>query len=631
MREWDSERMKFVVAGTAGHIDHGKTVLVRALTGIDTDRLEEEKRRGISIDLGFAHLDLPPAIRIGLVDVPGHERFVKNMLAGVGGIDLVLLVVSAAESIQPQTREHFDICRLLGIPRGVVALTKADLAPAELLEVSRQEVGRLVAGSFLETAPIVPVSAVTGAGLDELRRALAEVAGQVPPRNADGHFRLPIDRVFAVRGFGTVVTGTLVSGSIGAGDEVEAYPLGLRLRVRGVEVHGSKTGRAVAGQRSALNLANVEAAQLRRGVVLSEPGRFQAVRQVDCRLQLLAGAAALKHRAPVHFHAGTAEIEAEARLLDGAARLEPGSAAYARLVLREPALLLPGDRFVIRRFSPVVTIGGGVVVDGSGRRYRRGESAAERLNVLAGADRAKRLALLVRESPFGAGVSQLVAATGLTAGEIRAAAAEVSLETAGDARDWYLDRAWREAESARLEETVRRFHREQPMLPGVALHDLRAGGWRDAPGWVFGAVLAGAAGVEVVGETARLGGRAPVLAADEIRARETIERAFRAAALAVPAAKEVLAACGMAPARARTLLEMLIKEKRLVRIDAELIFHSTAIADLCRMLAARRPARFSVAAFKEWTGVSRKYAIPLLEYLDRNRVTRREGNERLIL
>ncbi|MGP8245175.1 MAG: selenocysteine-specific translation elongation factor [Bryobacteraceae bacterium] len=625
--------MKFVVAGAAGHIDHGKTALVRALTGIDTDRLEEEKRRGISIDLGFAHLDLPPAIRIGLVDVPGHERFVKNMLAGVGGIDLLLLVVSAVESVQPQTREHFDICRLLGIPRGIVALTKADLASPELLEVSRQEVLRLVAGSFLEAAPIVPVSAVTGAGLDELRRALAAVAEEVPRRNSGGHFRLPVDRVFAVRGFGTVVTGTLVSGSVGAGDEVEAYPLGLRLRVRGVEVHGSKTGRAVAGQRTALNLAKVEASELRRGVVLSEPGRFQAVRQVDCRLQLLASAGALKHRAPVHFHAATAEIEAEVRLLDGdgAARLEPGGTAYARLVLREPALLLPGDRFVIRRFSPVITIGGGTVVDASGRRYRRGESAAERLNVLAGADPASRVALLVRESPFGMGVVQLVAATGLTAAEIAAAAGLASLETTGDAKDWCLDGAWRRAESARLAEMVRRFHHEQPLLPGIALHDLRAGGWHDAPGWVFGAVLAGAAEVEVAGEIARLRGRAPVLAADETRARERIERAFRDAALAVPALSEVLAGCGLAPARARTLLEMLIREKRLIRIDSELIFHTEVMEGLCRMLAARRPARFSVAAFKEWTGVSRKYAIPLLEYLDRNRVTRREGNERLIL
>jgi selenocysteine-specific elongation factor len=299
--------------------------------------------------------------------------------------------------------------------------------------------------------------------------------------------------------------------------------------------------------------------------------------------------------------------------------------------LREPALLLPGDAFVIRRFSPVVTIGGGVVVDASGHRYRRGESAAERLNILADAEPAQRLALLVRESPFGAGISQLVAATGLAAAEIRAAAAEASLETAGDARDWYLDRAWRTAESARLVESVRRFHREQPMLAGIPLHDLRAGGWRDAPSCVFDLVLAGAAGVEVGGEIVRLGGRAPVLAAEEIRARETIEHAFRTAALAVPAVGEVLAACGVAPARARTLLEILVKEKRLVRIDAELVFHSASIADLCRMLAARRPARFSVADFKQWTGVSRKYAIPLLEYLDRSRVTRREGNQRLIL
>ncbi|MGA2148858.1 MAG: selenocysteine-specific translation elongation factor [Bryobacteraceae bacterium] len=624
--------MKYVIAGTAGHIDHGKTALVRALTGIDTDRLEEEKRRGISIDLGFAHLDLPPGIRVGLVDVPGHERFVKNMLAGVGGIDLVLLVVSAVESIQPQTREHFDICRLLGMERGIVALTKADLASPEVLEVCRQEVRRLVAGSFLETAPMVPVSAVTGSGLDGLRRAIATVADRVKPRNSSGHFRLPVDRVFAVRGFGTVVTGTLVSGSIGAGDEVEAYPLGLRLRVRGVEVHGSKTDRAVAGQRTALNLAKVEASQLHRGVVLSAPGLFQAVSQVDCRLQLLSGAGPLKHRAPVHFHAGTAEIEAEARLLDGAAQLEPGGTAYARLMLREPALLLPGDSFVIRRFSPVVTIGGGVVVDATERRHRRGERARDRLHVLAGANRAKRIELLVRESPFGGAISQLVAATGLTAAEIRAAAAEAeSLEPAGDAKDWYLDRAWREAESARLADLVRRFHHEQPMLSGIALHDLRAAGWRDAPDWVFDAVLAGAGEVEIAAQTARLRGRAPALAADEIEARETIERAFRKAGLAVPAVGEVLAGCGLAPARARTLLEMLLKEKRLVRVDAELIFHAAALEDLCRQLAARRPARFTLAAFKEWTGVSRKYAIPLLEYLDRHRVTRREGNERLLL
>ena len=311
--------MKNIIVGTAGHIDHGKTALVKALTGIDADRLEEEKRRGITIDLGFAHLELTPALRLGFVDVPGHERFIKNMLAGVGGIDLVLFMVAADESIKPQTREHFDICRLLGIRRGIIALTKADLVDDDILGLVRLEVEELVAGSFLEGAPMVPVSSVTGAGLEELRRELKRVATEIGEKDAAGYFRLPIDRVFSVKGFGTVVTGTLISGSVAKEQEVEVYPGGRKLRVRGVQVHGSAAGRARAGQRTAVNLADIEPAELTRGDVLSEPGRFHAVKQIDCRLDLLASAKPFKHRAPVHFHSGTAEIEAEVRMLEGTA------------------------------------------------------------------------------------------------------------------------------------------------------------------------------------------------------------------------------------------------------------------------------------------------------------------------
>ncbi|HXA49830.1 MAG TPA: selenocysteine-specific translation elongation factor, partial [Candidatus Acidoferrum sp.] len=288
--------MKNIVVGTAGHIDHGKTALVKALTGIDADRLEEEKRRGITIDLGFAHLDLTPSLRLGFVDVPGHERFVKNMLAGVGGIDLVLFVVAADESIKPQTREHFDICRLLGIPRGLVALTKSDLVDEDILGLVRLEVEELAAGSFLQGAPIVPVSSVTGAGLDELRRELVRASALVPEKNAAGPFRLPIDRVFSIRGFGTVTTGTLISGSVARDQEVELYPAGRRLRVRGVQVHGAASERAVAGQRTAINLSDIEPAELARGNVLSEPRRFQPVTHIDARLDLLPSAKPLKHR-----------------------------------------------------------------------------------------------------------------------------------------------------------------------------------------------------------------------------------------------------------------------------------------------------------------------------------------------
>src|ERR1043166_2515541 len=363
--------MKHVIIGTAGHIDHGKTARVRALTGIDADRLEEEKRRGITIDLGFAHLQLTPALRVGFVDVPGHERFVKNMLAGVGGIDLVLFVIAADESIKPQTREHFDICRLLEIPRGVVAVTKSDLVDPEILGLVRLEVEELVAGSFLQSAPIVPVSSATGEGLEDLRRELARVAMAAPEKNPRGYFRLPVDRVFSVKGFGTVVTGTLISGAVEKEQEVELFPAARRLRVRGVQVHGSTASRAAAGERTALNLAAIEPGEMTRGDMLGAPGRFRAVRLLDCRLNLLSSAKPLKHRAPLHFHSGTAEIEAEVRFLDGRAMLEPGATAYARIVLRDTALLLPGDRFIIRKFSPVVTIGGGVVLDTGGFRYRK--------------------------------------------------------------------------------------------------------------------------------------------------------------------------------------------------------------------------------------------------------------------
>jgi len=622
--------MKHIIVGTAGHIDHGKTALVKALTGIDADRLAEEKRRGITIDLGFAHLDLTSSLRLGFVDVPGHERFVKNMLAGVGGIDLVLFVVAADESIKPQTREHFDICRLLEIPRGVIALTKSDLVDADLLELVRLEVEELAAGSFLEGAPVVPVSSVTGAGLDDLRRELARVAAAAGEKDASGHFRLPVDRVFSVKGFGTVATGTLISGSVVREQEVEVYPAGRRLRVRGVEVHGEHTGRAVAGQRTAVNLADIEPGELARGDVLSEPGRFRAGKLLDCRLDLLRSAKPLKHRAPVHFHSGTAEIEAEVRLLHGAAALQPGGRAYARIVLREPALLLPGDRFIIRMFSPVVTIGGGMVVDNGGRRYRKGEDAAARLDVLASGDAAARVGLLVREAPFGMSVDELVARTGLAERAIRDAAVKAGLLEMPQ-HGWFADRAWFQSTGARLVRTVREYHRAHPLQPGMPRQDLRSRELPEAPPFLLDALLASLKELVAQGEIVRLRSHTVVLKRDEEQARAAIESAFETAGLTVPAVAEVLAKSGVEPARARTLMQILLREKCLLRAGDELVFHHSALEKLRAFLAERRGQRFNVGTFKEWTGVSRKYAIPLLEFLDREHVTRREGEERVVL
>lgn len=622
--------MKNIIVGTAGHIDHGKTALVRALTGIDTDRLEEEKRRGISIDLGFAHLDLAPDLRVGFVDVPGHERFVKNMLAGVGGIDLVLLVIAAEESIKPQTREHFDICRLLGIPKGILVLTKADLVDREILELVRLEAEEFVAGSFLEGAPAVAVSSVTGEGLDELRRVLAEMAAAVPAKDSSRHFRLPVDRAFSMRGFGAVVTGTLVSGSVARDQEIEAHPGGRRLRVRGLQVHGQAVERALAGQRTALNLAGAEPSELPRGTVLTEPGLFSATRVIDCELELLPSAKPLKHRAPVHFHAGAAEVEAEVRMLDGRESLGPGERAHARLLLRDPLLLLPGDRFIIRMFSPVVTIGGGVVVDITGHRYRRGERASERLGILGSGAPEDRIALLVRESRYGLALTEIIGRTGLLRAEIeKAAQAEgfVFLQP----QDWLLDREWFHAEAARLAAALKAFHAQNPLQPGMSRQELKSRELPDAPPFLLDALIERSAGIVSEGEAVRLAAHKVVLREDEEQALEAIERAFVAAGLAVPSTGEVLAKSGVEPARARSLLQILIRRRKLFKLGDDLVFHESAIESLRSLLAAHKGERFSVSRFKEWTGVSRKYAIPLLEYLDRERITRREGDERVVL
>ncbi|HME12809.1 MAG TPA: selenocysteine-specific translation elongation factor, partial [Candidatus Acidoferrum sp.] len=361
--------LKSVIVGTAGHIDHGKSALVEALTGTHPDRLAEEKRRGITIDLGFAFLE-DDGVRFGFVDVPGHERFVSNMLAGATGIDVVLLVIAADEAIKPQTREHFDICRLLGVKSGVVALTKSDLVDGDAASLVQMEVEDYLRGTFLEHGAIVPVSAKTGAGLGELKQALHRAAMSVAVRTDSSYLRLPIDRSFAMKGFGTVVTGTLISGSVGGEDEVELLPGGERLRVRGVQSGGKSVARASAGQRTAVNLVGIEHGAIRRGMVLAAPGEFRATRRIDARVELLAGAPKLKNRARLHFHCGTATTVAEI-FLYGQAELAAGTAVMAQLRLQDEVLLLPGDRFIVRQFSPVVTIGGGVVLDALARRPLR--------------------------------------------------------------------------------------------------------------------------------------------------------------------------------------------------------------------------------------------------------------------
>jgi selenocysteine-specific elongation factor len=635
-----SDQSKSIIVGTAGHIDHGKSSLVEALTGTHPDRLEEEKRRGITIDLGFAFLE-EAGVRFGFVDVPGHERFVSNMLAGAAGVDLVLLVIAADESIKPQTREHFDICRLLGVKRGVVALTKSDVVDSDTAGLVHLEVEDFLRGSFLEGAPVIPVSAKTHAGLPQLKQALVTVARQFTGKSANNYFRLPIDRAFAIKGFGAVVTGTMISGRVTTGDEVQLFPGGQRLRVRGIQSGGSAVEHASAGQRTAINLAGIEHTALRRGMVLATPGIFRVTRRIDTNLDLLKSAPKMKQRSRVHFHAGTCESVAEL-IFHAQKELAPGQNAFAQLRLQDDVLVLPGDRFIIRQFSPVTTIGGGVVLDPLARRPTiRDSGRVAFLETLARGNKSEILAAMTERAVLGLTFEEILARTGWKEDEIRATAQHLATSNrvrAVSAEPLVL-LAKRSFDEIQLKITSRvaNFHKENPLLPGISREDLRSSlGRRVQPQAFRDALddLLAQKKLDTQGEIVKRAGATINLDPEETRAKDQIETAFVAAGLAVPSVKEVLSKLPVEPKRAEKILQILLREKVLVRVTVDLIFHRDALAQLRDRLAVFKKTkgeRISVPVFKELTGISRKYAIPLLEYLDRERVTRRAGDERVIL
>ncbi|MGH9447104.1 MAG: selenocysteine-specific translation elongation factor, partial [Terriglobia bacterium] len=469
--------MKHVIIGTAGHIDHGKSALVMALTGTDPDRLEDEKKRGITIDLGFAHLDLGDGVRAAFIDVPGHERFVKNMLAGATGIDAVLLVVAADESIKPQTREHFEICKLLGVRRGIVALTKADLVDRDILELVRLELQEFVADSFLEGAPIIPVSARTGEGLEALKSALRRLSLETAPKPQELPFRLPIDRAFVMKGFGCIVTGTLIAGKIQKELEVQIYPGGRCARVRGIEAHNQPQSVAVAGQRAALNLAGVGLDDVHRGMMLALPDELQVTAQMDCSLRLLPSARPLKNRVKVHFHCWAAETLAEVILLEGK-EVKPGMRAYAQLRLAEPGLYLPGDRFIIRQFSPLVTLGGGTVLDSFPGRRRAGDPEARAaLEKLETGGPEARLELLL-QTCGEASILSLVARTGWQADEVLRVARQLETQNKlcvlGQPPSQLVHSNAARALSQAILQILSQFHDRNPLLHGVSKEQLRS-------------------------------------------------------------------------------------------------------------------------------------------------------------
>jgi selenocysteine-specific elongation factor len=633
--------MKSIIIGTAGHIDHGKTALVKALTGIDADRLEEEKRRGITIDLGFAHLELAAPsgekIRLGFIDVPGHERFVRNMLAGVGGMDLVLMVIAADESIKPQTREHFEICRLLSIPRGITVITKSDMVDEDTLSVVRMEIEDFVRGSFLDVSrsPVVAVSALKGTGLDELKREIVRLAADVPARDTEALFRLPIDRVFTMKGFGAVITGTLIAGKVKKEEEVEVFPSRKRARVRGVQVHGSSADQTIAGQRTALNLAGVQMEELARGMTLAAPGVFEPTQKFEVQISLLKDAKPLKNRARVHFHAFTSETIAEVAL-HGVTELKPGSSAFAQLRTAEPLLLLPGDRAILRQFSPVITIGGAVVLDAFPLSRQKQDTVQRFLQTLSTNNRQDALlARIARRGHEGLSVAAAVRETGLKQSVLQPTiAALVQQKQIIQVGDFLLSNDAIQKTRGKLIAALEAFHKANPLVGGISKEELREK--LDLHQTVLEALLAQLTRdkkAEVAGEQVRLAGRGVELKDEEAKAKAQIEKAFAEAGLKVPLMKEVLDKLPVDKARAQKLVTLLLRDRVLIKLADDLVFHHNALEGLRQLMAAQKAKtpKIDVPTFKDLIGVTRKYAIPLLEYLDQQRITRRVGDERIIL
>jgi selenocysteine-specific elongation factor len=631
-----------VILGTAGHIDHGKTALVKALTGIDTDRLLEERRRGITIELGFAHLALQ-GVQLGIVDVPGHERFIKSMVAGAGGIDLVMLVVAADEGVMPQTREHLDICELLRVQRGMVALTKSDLVEPDWLELVVDDLGTTLEGSFLEGAPVVPCSAVSGDGLERVRETLAELSRDVRPRDPDGLLRLPLDRVFTMKGFGTVVTGTLLSGTVSMGDDVAVLPTGVAGKVRGLQVHGQAVERAFAGQRTAVNLGGVDRSEVARGEVLVRPQTLSPSPMIDATVRLLPGTSRpLKARSKVLFHLGTRQQEASCILLQGP-RLEPGQEGLAQLRFDRPLAALPGDRFILRGFRKQenygTTVGGGEVVRVLSRKLRpRDAEAIALVERMAGAQDEQRVDL------------ELLAAgpTGLTRAEL-----QERLPMVPAALDRLLTRLMERrtvvrfdrqsgavvhaehfaSMQRRLLQMVRTFHAERPLEEGIGREELRS----RLPGGVSGklhfALLSdlGKQGKLVLEQDlCRDPGHVVQKAARSIRPlADEIAGIYEAAGLGSPREAQVVERTGAAAAEVAAAIKLLVNEGRLMRV-ASLVFARRHVEQLQARLVEflQREGQITAGQFKELVGQTRKYSIPLAEYFDAQKVTLRVGEIR---
>lgn len=634
--------MKHFIIGTAGHVDHGKTVLVKALTGKDTDRLKEEIERGISIELGFAPFRLPSGMQAGLVDVPGHERFIKNMLAGVGGIDLVLLVIAADEGIMPQTREHLGIIDLLQVPQGIIVITKTDLVDDDWLELIKEEARELVAGTVIESAPIAEVSAVKGTGIKELVRLIDEIAGSIKERPITGQSRLSIDRVFSITGFGTVVTGTLIEGTISVGDKVEILPENIEARVRGVQVHSEKVEKAEAGQRVAVNLAGLECEDIARGSVLVAPGYLSPSHRLDLRVRLLAGEEKpLVNRARVRVHLGTAEILARVILLESEEML-PGDTGFAQLECEQPMVAARGDRVVIRSYSPMRTIGGGTIIDPGPPKRKRFDKGV--IDILTTKEKGEpedlvrqfvlsSSAIVFNEDDISNGLGLDRQVTG-AAIEKLVARGELRLFTS-DGKSYYIPDLVFGRKSTEMISALDRYHLKYPLRPGISKEEIRSKHFKILNNKLFNALLALFEEhniIRVSVESIARWGFEPGPKPEQKQVFEKIRQRFLITDLLTPSWDEIISEFKLDAVDAEEVLNFFLNSGILVKLEDNVIIHSENLAGARETIVKflKEKNEISLGEARDLLKTSRKFALPIMDYFDKEKVTRRVDDKRVL-
>ena len=631
--------MKQIVLGTAGHIDHGKTSLIKALTGIDTDRLKEEKERGITIELGFAHLGLPGGKLLGIVDVPGHEKFVKNMVAGATGIDLVALVIAADEGVMPQTREHMEICELLKIKHGIVVLTKIDMVDEDWLDLVREDVSEYLSDGFLDGAPVVEVSSVTGEGLKGLIEILDKLVEEIPERDIGHLFRLPIDRVFTMKGFGTVITGTSVSGTIGTGDEVTIYPQGISSKIRGLHVHNKEVNEARAGLRTAVNLQGIEKMMLRRGDILATKDSLRPTYMADVVLDHLTSAPRkLKNRAKVRFHTGTSEVISTVVLLDRD-ELNPGESCFAQIRLDAPTAVLKGDRYVLRSYSPVQAIGGGEILNPlPSKKKRFSDAVLSQLEILHTGGEKEVLELFVSLGRFqGVEESDLSFLANMSkkklAEPLKALKAQKRITQFDKERSLLIHADFLDKAKDEVLETIAGYHKNFPLKTGLIKEELRSRTTGSRNPKLFNYIIKRLSQDGIIvqeKEIVRLKEHRVTLAQDQEKARQKIENIYAKGGLQPPYFKDLKE--DFPGNTAMDVLGVMVKEGLLLKIKEDLYFHRRAVEELEKRLIdfLKKNGEITTPQFKEMTGTSRKYTIPLIEYFDLSQITVRVGDSRVL-